>query len=300
MEGMTLPRPESLRDSVLVTHKSCLDGSGCAIMFLRSGGKDVKFVAAGMLERFVKDDPLFQSDKFLIFADIGFNSSKYSDVLDKRGNCVLIDHHKTSLHMDGRYWANIDMDACGTELLRRYLKMDFATDKFFANVIDDHDRWIGNIPEGHDLAMLMSFLGQQEFIERFRERCTSNFERMFDSEDLRLVAILKRRRDEFIDEAMKHVRTRDVIICNRAFRIGYVITDDSNTSMLLMELLKRRSDVQVAAQIMMGHEKVSLRSRGDFDVSELAQRFGGGGHAAASGHLITKSLIDDLIGEIHG
>jgi phosphoesterase RecJ-like protein len=41
-----------------------------------------------------------------------------------------------------------------------------------------------------------------------------------------------------------------------------------------------------------GKVKVSLRSTGDTDVHQLAQQFGGGGHAKASGALIAGTLED--------
>ena len=41
-----------------------------------------------------------------------------------------------------------------------------------------------------------------------------------------------------------------------------------------------------------GRTKVSFRSVGDVDVAELARRFGGGGHAKASGVAIAGTLAD--------
>lgn len=144
---MSLPRPKDISDAVLVTHRTCLDGAGCAIVFLRAGGRreNIRFVPAGMLENFVKKDPVFAGDEFIIFADIGLNVPKYATRIDKRGNCVLLDHHKTSAHLADRPWAGVDMDACGTELLRRYLGDDIGpehtvTCETLARVIDDHDR----------------------------------------------------------------------------------------------------------------------------------------------------------------
>ena len=43
-----------------------------------------------------------------------------------------------------------------------------------------------------------------------------------------------------------------------------------------------------------GHVKVSLRSRGDVDVSAIAEEFGGGGHKAAAGAMLDGPLDDAM------
>ena len=49
--------------------------------------------------------------------------------------------------------------------------------------------------------------------------------------------------------------------------------------------LKRHPEAKFAAVYYMedGQKMWSVRSRGDFDVNEIAKQFGGGGHAAAAG-----------------
>jgi phosphoesterase RecJ-like protein len=41
-----------------------------------------------------------------------------------------------------------------------------------------------------------------------------------------------------------------------------------------------------------GQVKVSWRSQPDFDVTQIAQQFGGGGHSAAAGAMIEGDLKD--------
>ena len=300
---MGLPRFDRIEDAVLVTHRSCMDGAGSALLFIRAGGKreNIRYVSAGMLERFVKTDKVFNSGAFLIFCDIGFNAPEYAARLDRRGNCVLLDHHKTSLHMQGRPWADIRMDACGTELLRQYLGLDDLGSSYLAGVIDSHDRWLTtdvHFPLSTDLACFVSFVGQKDFVNRFADG-RPLLPGLFTPFERDMTNVVIRRRDEQIANTMKHVRVRDVDLSGRSFKIGYVVSDDPNTSLLLNRLLETYPDVQAACQVMVGHAKVSLRSRGDFDVSTIAQLFGGGGHAAASGHLIDDALIDELISEVH-
>ncbi len=49
-----------------------------------------------------------------------------------------------------------------------------------------------------------------------------------------------------------------------------------------------------------GKVKVSFRSTGDVDVQQFARRYGGGGHAKASGALLTGNLAEvqaQVVGE---
>ena len=327
METMPLPRPEKLEDAILVTHKGCMDGAGCAIMFCGAGGKreNVKFVAAGMVEKFIKSDPIFQSDKFLIFADIGVNDTpetrKYADVLEKRGNLVLLDHHNTSLHMVGREWAVIEEknERCGTRMLRDYLIEQFpwhnqiqaGSWRRFAELLDDHDRWLRQQPMSEDMATFMSFVGQESFITRFadpKQRACDNIAKgrmshgFFTEFEDDLLGILKKRRDEAIEDALKKSFVRQVKLPDGGeVTMAVVITMEPNISLLLQRLLEKCPEAQVAASVSLEKGAVSLRSRGGVpDCSHMASLFGGGGHKGAAGHKIPQDIVDVIMEHIYG
>jgi len=319
---MPLPVPEKIEDAILVTHKGCMDGSGCAIMFMGAGGKreNIRFVSAGMVEQFVKKDPIFKEDRFLIFADVGLNTPKYADVLERRGNLVMLDHHNTSLHLVGRHWAEIEEknQRCGTRMLRDYLVANVPGGKFigssswriFANLLDDHDRWIREIPGSEDMATLMSFLGQQDFITRFvnpkericesiREGRGKSFLTEFEED---LLGILQRRRDEAIAEVIEKAIVKEIKLPDDSrVTVGFVITDEPNISLLLNRLLEEKPEIQIAASVCMPKGAVSLRSRGgNPDCSYVAGLFKGGGHKAAAGHRLPQDLSEVILEHIYG
>lgn len=309
-------KPQNIDDCHLVTHVSCMDGAGCAIMFLASGGKreNVHFIAAGTLSKFIKKDPLWKSDRFIIFADVGLNVNEagYTDTMEKRGNCVVVDHHSTSRHMESREWTYIDMDACGSELLRRYLVLHgFMFDhhplldsyRKLANIIDDFDRFVMKDQRSDDMSMLMTFYGQQKFIDKFQRPYLRFQDENFWTElENEILPILTRKRREAIDKILKRVKVRDVTVeefFHFPVRIAYVVTGDPNISMLLDEVLRSNPDCMMACSIDPDRTSVSLRSRGEFDVSEFAGLFGGGGHKQAAGHHMNMSLFDELVDGVH-
>lgn len=65
----------------------------------------------------------------------------------------------------------------------------------------------------------------------------------------------------------------------------------------LIDLVRTAREADVAAVLkeqVAGGFKVSLRSRGDTDVSDVAERFGGGGHRLAAGYSSRSSLEDTV------
>lgn len=311
----TLPRPDRIDDCVLVTHLGCMDGSGVAIIFLAAGGKreNVVFVAAGGVERFIRESPLMLQDKFIIFADVGLNpgSARYADELEKRGNCVLLDHHVTSSYLVDRHWCKISNEACGTEMLRRYLVENGFLDgdntalKNFAITIDDHDRFQQKIPHAEKLGELAVFYGQDEFINRFSNPWRfEHFQKSaippFSDFDIELCKILDSNALRGAERAAKNLIVHVINYFDTPVKIGYILSGNLNTTKVLMEVLRLRPDVDIVAQIMLDAGKVSMRSRNDGpDVSKLAMEFRGGGHVHAAGHHISQETINHLIEEIH-
>lgn len=297
-----LPRPDKIEDCTLVTHMGCMDGSGCAIMFIRAGGKreNIHFVAAGMTDRFMKKDfDKAVGSRFVIFGDIGFGpDSRYPDELEKRGSAVLLDHHKTAQHLSGRHWCDIRMDVCGTELVRQYLGLEDESSKALAALIMDHDLWLRKDPMSEKLASFTVFAGQDVFVDRFIDRDVR--ERVFTKSEEEMMKLVEHRRDGIIDQLLKKVQVRDIFWGDgKIARVGYVISAEMNTSLFLDRMCAAFPDIDIACQVNVERNSVSLRSRSGYDVSEFAAAFGGGGHKAASGHRLPDSLITDILDKVH-
>ena len=294
-----------LENTILVTHKNCLDGVGCVLMFLHRGGKreNVVYLNPGNRDKFILESEEVASGKPLLFADIGVSCSEHADALEKRGNVVLLDHHKTSSHLSGRTWCTIDMDACGTELLRRFLGVD---DKFLnrlAATIDDHDRWIMKIPEGDSLNLLFKFMGQERFIDSFALRNIFYPDELLLEHESKLIEVLKENRAREIENVLSRVTVRRVSFKGRQVKMGFVFHSTDHTSYVLHEMLNRIPSIEAAAQVSLSAGVVALRSRTPgFDVAEFASSFAvGGGHAGAAGHNIDRKKLSQMVlEEIYG
>lgn len=292
-----------------------MDGATCALLFEKAGGRreNVHFVHAGQLGQFVREQ-LASVPGFIVFADVGGISDEEANVLEKRGDCVLLDHHKTSMNVAERSWCYVDSSgnggsACGSELLRRYLasferSLDDEPTRALVAAVDDHDRWLKKNSLGEELALLFSFFGTTEFIERFiriEERMRNTDGGMLYYQERDVLRVLRRKLVERIAIAAKKTIVRDVEVDGRKYRVGYVLSSLQSVSEGLERVLDRHPEAQVAAQVNFDSGVVSLRSRsGGPDVAEFARAFGGGGHRGAAGHQIPRSLIELIVEEVHG
>jgi len=306
--------------TALVTHVNCMDGAACAILFLKFGGlpEDIYYVGAGSLKKFMDENPVMKSDKFIIFADVGLTSEEEADVLEERGKCVLLDHHLTSAHMKDRYWAYIDCEGnggtgCGCMLLYHYLGVmsplglgglaDIIPEMIrFVTVVDDNDRWLQKDPRSMDMACWMTFVGQKRFVQDFMDmgRWEESNPSIWDFWEGDVLEIIKGQKKRNIERLLQNVVKHSIQLVDYVVNIGYVVSSEQNVSQLLMDVLDRYPDVDVAAQISVDKGSVSLRSRGNVDVAKIAKMFGGGGHRAASGHPLPKNLEKIIIEAVHG
>ncbi len=82
-------------------------------------------------------------------------------------------------------------------------------------------------------------------------------------------------------------------------KTGCNLEDIKNLPNLLRELVSVKMSVLIV-QTGQKEYKISLRSKGDMDVSLIANKFGGGGHKNAAGFEISnlepKEIIKKLIG----
>jgi len=97
-------------------------------------------------------------------------------------------------------------------------------------------------------------------------------------------------------ERMRFSRNREIVYSwiddNDFVELGVNCDDTESLPIILRSL----AGVQVAALLRAEDDvvRVNLRSRGCCDVAELASRFGGGGHRAASGFTFNKSLEETI------
>ena len=194
-----------LSNTLLITHKDCLDGAGCALTFISYGGRpdNIKYVlpdkSSAELRKILDGKDYFFLDSLphydnstvqikavssILVADVGVDEStaKWLEDNGLTDRITIVDHHKTNGHLDGRKWCRFNVGACATYLLEDYLYFHctkagpnqvrgVSSISFeLASVINDYDMWLLQDPRSTELAILMQIYGQQAFVECMLQR----------------------------------------------------------------------------------------------------------------------------------
>lgn len=259
-------------DALLLTHTD-LDGVGCAVLFAATGHApdSARLVENGSIDREVR--LAIASGRPTLVTDHGVDESTAREVdahVAAGGVFTLLDHHRSAGHLAGRPWATIDESRSATGLLFDHLGRPPALAEF-ARLVEDHDLWKHTDPRSAKLAGLVGLLGHQRFMARF----SSNPRVDFSEGELLLLETEDGRREDYLAKKVQQAWTVDRGEVRWAICYAEAYQSD------LAEALMNSLDVSATAIVNAAKRTVSLRGRG-FDVSALAQRHGGGGHARAA------------------
>lgn len=257
-----------------VTHND-LDGAGCSVLIKRY--LDVAHTV------YLNYDEI---DNFLIKNYYNYNKIIITDLspsletakyLTNYVELFFIDHHITSKDLTNILDSYHDITKSATLLTYEWLaEMGFDVKSYgeFANCVNDYDMWHLKIEESLKLNMLFSLMGIDRFVERFLKNPTVKF----DESEKMLLEIEEESKNKYLDHSLKNLN----LYTDKSNRKFAVIFAERYNSELGHHILNFTDAVYVFI-INAQKKKISLRSRGEVDVSEIAINNGGGGHKNAAG-----------------
>ncbi|AEI40996.1 DHH family phosphoesterase [Paenibacillus mucilaginosus] len=296
----------------LYTHND-LDGLGCGILAKCAFGDKVEIrynSIAGLntqVERFLERA---KKKKHLFITDLAVNEAneqRIEDFVKSGGKVKLIDHHKSSLHLNRHPWALVEVAyddgrlASATSLFYDYLlkgrllKPSPAIEEF-VELVRLYDTWewdeAGNL-EAKRLSDLFSMLSLEEFEERMLERLMTGEPFAFSPLELEMLGVEEERIGRYVRR-----KKREIV---QTFVGGHcvgVVHAESYHSELGNELGKEYPHLDYIAIMNMGGKKASFRTiHDDVDVSAVAGQYGGGGHAKAAGCPMTEEVYRHFVAE---
>ena len=277
-------------EPLCIYHGGCDDGFAAAWCVRRSLGKGVEFYP-GVYQK----QPPEHDGRDVIFVDFSYKRAVLEAMARAAKSILILDHHKTAqqdlsdlgkpppleiwrkdawdgqLPQSSRIRALFDMERSGATLAWDY----FVGGKrpMFIEYIEDRDLWRKRLPN----------------VDAFTFGLRS-YPQKFDIWDM----LLERPTDELIAEGRiieRYYRLRVEELkqsAHKAILAGHPVWIANApvfaASEVAGELAERDADFG-ACYFEAGADRFDyeLRSRGDFDVSAIAQRFGGGGHKNAAG-----------------
>jgi uncharacterized protein len=297
----------------LLSHND-LDGVGCGILAkLAFGDKaSVRYNSIGGLNREVEwfldqvDEGKIK-DTLLFVTDLSVNEEnekRLDEFFQAGGKLQLIDHHKTALHFNDYEWGRVIVETdegltSATSLLYEYLvenKLIEESDavREFVELVRQYDTWEweeNNNQEAHRLNALFFLLSIDEFEEKMIERLSKSERFFFDDFEQRILDM----EDDKIGRYIRRKR-RELVQMEVDDYFAGIVFAESYHSELGNELGKDNPHLDYIAIINMGSRRMGFRTiHDDVDVSEVANDFGGGGHAKASGCTLTEEAYQRFV-----
>lgn len=312
----------------LFTHGEDLDGVSCAILTSLAYGEanvDVEYcnypgqsnAIDEKFEEFLVTADFDEYDKILI-TDISISeeladSAEYAGLKDK---LVLLDHHKTALGLNVYDWADVYVNEkspkSGTLMLFEYLETHFLEKlwnefgseeeiddymcklKAFATMVSEYDTWFWFINKNEmpkRLNDLFKILGKQKFIEKICNHIDlQGLRNIFSNSDRLLLDLEQKKIDKYIWKKEQNMR----IESRWGYEVGIVFAEQY-VSELGNKICENHPEIDLIAIINPDHGVSFRATKDEVDVSEIAKKYGGGGHPKAGGMSVMPAHCDAFI-----
>lgn len=295
----------------LFTHND-LDGISCGIIGkLTYDDIDIEYCNYNDINEKIKsylDEP--GEMDFVYITDISVNE-EVAEIINETNKKAesnyfqLLDHHKTAEWLNKYDWATvIDIDnnkkQSGTNLFYEYLisneglKQTIQIEEF-VELARQYDTWEWkkyDIQKAKDLNDILHMIGDFDFIFEYYHNlkdCKDHFQ--LSEMHLKLLHYKRLEIDRYIESKLDKVK---IFNDENKNKVAFVVADN-NISELGSKICEA-TDCDYCC-IYTGFN-MSMRSIGEFDVSIIAKKYGGGGHKNASGMPTQKFYIDRYIDKI--
>ncbi len=301
----------------LFTHND-LDGLGCGILAKITFGEGVE-VHYNSVARFNSQVERYfevtkksqQKEDFLLMTDLTVNeanSRRIDEFVKEGGQAQFIDHHKTALHLNEFDWATVVVSyengklTSATSLFYDYLMTNQHLSSSpvveeFVELIRQYDTWEwekNNLIKAKQLNDLFSLFSLDDFEGKMIERLKGDENFSFNEFEQQLLKM----EDEKINRYIRK-KNRELVQTFVGEHCVGIVHAEMYHSELGNELGKANSHLDYIVILNMGGKKVSFRTIHDHvDVSAVAEKFGGGGHAKASGCSMNETAYKLFVNEV--
>jgi len=289
-------------------HKGCQDGLMAATIVNLYFSKDTKVpdYITNIPVQYGDDFPEMEDGSIVYIVDFSFDKEILLSLKDRMYHVVVLDHHKTAQEKladiigkseDGKLEVIFDMDKCGASLTYDYFiqvktlaqaanphinpgqeaTIGYFTKKY-VKFVEDRDLWKWELPGSKEFsAALFSY---PKDVETYMKLVSGN-------RDYAPSAL--------IQQGKAILRYQNTLVESLVRKTSLTTIDDYeipavNSPFLQSEICARLLEEYPESKFSCcffitedGDKVYSLRSRPDFDCSEVAKARGGGGHAQACG-----------------
>jgi len=260
-----------LRSKVLeyiLYHKDCEDGFGAAWIAWKALGDQAEYIPVQHAEL----PPELPDRSRVTIVDFSYPREVIIELNERMESLWVLDHHKTAAQdLAGLEFATFDMQKSGAMLAWEYW-FPGESAPLLLQYIQDKDLWLFQLENSLEVSAALRSYPK-------------------DFEVWNSLAIDDLAKDGIAIQRAINIQVSKHVEIATLQNVGGYLVPVVNATCYLSEigdqLNARYSDTPFAACYFDREDRKrqwSLRSRGNFDVSEVARRFGGGGHQNAAGY----------------
>ncbi|MCB9336239.1 MAG: hypothetical protein H6586_08825 [Flavobacteriales bacterium] len=272
----------------VIYHSPCFDGFGSALAAWKHLGKKATYLPMSY-EKQLPDLTVFK-DKHILVVDFSFDINTLKKLRQHAKKVMILDHHKTALETLGsQEGAFFEMKKSGAMLCFEYFNTQNESCPEFYKLVEDRDIWNWQYrPRTEPLHGWLSLV-----LEKTKDKFNFNFRNFAPLLDSNILETYIQKglqvledNVEWVEKTSKEALEATWKIDQTTYRIKYIILKSQKLSSELgHKLLEDPSTdfVMLIQRLPEAGFKVSLRSKGNMDVGNIAKQLGGGGHKNAAG-----------------
>lgn len=260
------------KNTTVLYHADCPDGFGGALVAYKKFADKAVYLPVHHNEPYPKQ--VIGRDVYMI--DFCYPKDVMAMILKEAKQVVAIDHHITGSEVvESLEYHLFDNNNSGSVLAWKYFFPGTSVPKFF-QYIEDGDLWRFDLPLSKEVnSAICSYNFDFSLWNSLMLRCESE-------EGIKQLGaegdVLLRSSEEVVQKAVKYAEEVE-FEGHRALMANSLVY----VSRIGNELSKKKPPIGIVWSRRGKKIIVSLRSDGTVDVAKLAEEYGGGGHAAASG-----------------
>ena len=270
---------EVLKDIVIIYHAHCYDGFGAAWSAWKKFGDSASYVAQKHGDVEILDR---LNGKEIYIVDFAFSKNEMLDIEKKAKKLVVIDHHISAEDaVKSLKEFSFALDKSGSYLAWEYFHKEEVP--LLIKYISDHDIWTHTMPNYEEVgSYIYASESDEENFEAFNKLSEELETKEGFEKALEMGGLLRR----IHLQKVKEYSEKASLISFEGYEIYAVNAPHEVCSELGHLLSEKTNSFSLSFYFEKDKWKCSLRSVKDFDVSEVAKKYGGGGHKNAAGFAV--------------
>ena len=273
------------KDIVIIYHKFCTDGFGAAYVAWKKFKDTAIYIPQDRTDTGLPVDLIQGKEVYIL--DYSFSLSEMLHYQSIAKSFTVIDHHSSAEDSITQLSSHIfDTKYSGAFLAWNYFHPNTEAPKLI-QYISDADTWAHILPDWEEIeSFIYSDLEYHFTFEHFErlENTLASHEGYLKAKEIGALLLSKN------NQKINHYSEHAELITFEGYQIYAANAPYTVKSKLGYELAKKTNSFALIYYYEKGYWKCSLRSVNDFDVSQIAQKYGGGGHKNSAAFLL-KTLF---------